>query len=259
MSFAQPLPQPGKRAAVVLALTVHLLLAAFLFYGVRWQTKVSDAIEVELVRAVPQPAAPAPARVEPAPEPKPETVPEAKPEPKVEAKPQPKVEAKPPPAPPKPEIAIKEKPKPPPKPAPVKAVAPPKYDPFQKQLEEEIKQTDVRKNLDAAAQELTQLKAAQAAAARDRATADYIGRIRGKIKGNIVLPFDIKGNPEAIFDVVQLPSGEILSARLKKSSGNAPYDAAVERAILKSSPLPKPERGDLFSRTLELKFRPLDD
>ena len=81
----------------------------------------------------------------------------------------------------------------------------------------------------------------------------------GKIKGNIVLPPDIKGNPEAIFDVVQLPSGEILSVKLKKSSGHAAYDNAIERAILKSSPLPKPEQGDLFSRSLELKFRPLED
>ena len=89
--------------------------------------------------------------------------------------------------------------------------------------------------------------------------ADYTGKIKAKIKGNIILPADIKGNPEAIFEVVQVPSGEILSVRLKKTSGHAGYDAAVERAILKSSPLPKPERGDLFARDLTLKFHPLED
>jgi colicin import membrane protein len=122
-------------------------------------------------------------------------------------------------------------------------------------LKREQQQLEARK----AEQELAQMKAAQAAGARSKATADYMGKIRAKIKGNIVLPPDIKGNPEAIFDVIQLPSGEILSVKLKKSSGHAAYDNAVERAILKSSPLPKPEQGDLFSRALELKFRPLEE
>ena len=39
----------------------------------------------------------------------------------------------------------------------------------------------------------------------------------------------------------------------------AALDAAIERAILKSSPLPKPEQADLFSRQLDLRYRPLDD
>jgi len=33
-----------------------------------------------------------------------------------------------------------------------------------------------------------------------------------------------RGTPEAIFDVVQLPTGEVLSAHLRKSSGNKDYD-----------------------------------
>jgi colicin import membrane protein len=48
----------------------------------------------------------------------------------------------------------------------------------------------------------------------------------------------------------------VFSARLRKSSGNKDYDDAVERAILKSSPLPKPDRPDQFQRELTLKFRP---
>ncbi len=264
MKFAaQPEPAPGRRAAAFLAVAVHLLLAAFLFYGIRWQSHLPDAVEVDLVRAYPEPSQAA------APPSKMETAPEPVPEPKPELQPEPKVEVEPPHPPPKPEIAIKEKPKPEkPKPVPKPKPAAPlpqkqKYDPFRKQLEEEIKQTAERKSAaDAtatAAQELAQLKAAQAASARDRAKGDYEAKIRGKIRGNIVLPPGIKGNPEAIFDVVQLPSGEILSAKLKKSSGYAAYDQAVERAILKSSPLPKPEQADLFSRSLELKFKPLDD
>ena len=66
-----------------------------------------------------------------------------------------------------------------------------------------------------------QQKADAEAAARARAEADYIRRIQAKVKGNVVLPPDIAGNPEAIFDVVQLPTGEIIDAVLRKSSGVA--------------------------------------
>jgi len=96
------------------------------------------------------------------------------------------------------------------------------------------------------------------AAAAQKSMEIYAGRIRSKIRGNIVAPPDMKGNPEAIFDVIQLPTGEVLSVKLRKSSGHRGYDEAVERAILKSSPLPKPDKPDLFMRTLELRFRPLD-
>lgn len=238
-------PAPGKRASVALAVTVHLILAAILVYGIQWQTHLPASVSVELVSAVP----PAPTF---APKPPPEPVK------KVEPKPEPK----PAPPPPKPDIAVKEKEKPkppPPKPAPPPKEVPPKADPFAEQLKRETEQLARKRETDAAAAELDKLKADQAHAAQSRAVADYLGKIRGKIRGNIVLPPDVKGNPEAIFDVTQLPSGEILGVRLRKSSGHAALDGAIERAILKSSPLPKPDRPDLFSRSLELRFRPLDN
>lgn len=74
----------------------------------------------------------------------------------------------------------------------------------------------------------------------------------------MVLPPELKGNPEAVFDVVQLPTGEVLSVKLRKSSGVGALDDAIERAILKSSPLPKPDRPELFTRNFELRYRPLD-
>lgn len=245
---------PGRMASAALAAAVHVALVVLLVYGVRWQTRAPEAVEVELVRAVPVPAAVAPPEPEPAPPPKIEPEPAPKPEPKAA-----------PPA--KPAIALKEKPKPKPapkaepkpKPAP-RAEPKPAPDQASRQLmAEALKREQQRLEARKAEQELAQMKAAQAAAARSKAMADYIGRIKGKIKGNLVLPPDIRGNPEAIFDVVQLPNGEILSVRLKKSSGHAAYDSAIERAILKSSPLPRPEQGDLFSRSLELKFRPLEE
>lgn len=244
----------GKYAALVLAIIVHVVLAAFLFYGVRWQTQTSDVVEVELVRATTSP----PVAVPPAPT--------FQPAPVVEEKPAPT--PIPNPTPPRPDIAIKEpKPKVQPKEEPKEA--PPqetfkeklkaRTDSFLDQLKHETERLMQRKNTDAIATDLAKEQATREAAARDKGMADYLSRIRGKIRGNIVLPPEVRGNPEAVFEVTQLPSGEIITARIKQSSGNPALDAAIERAILKSNPLPKPDKSDLFSRSLELRFRPLDE
>ncbi|MBV2234865.1 MAG: TonB family protein [Sterolibacterium sp.] len=253
---AAELSRSGRRLALGLTFAVHLLLFAFLFFGVRWTTQVNEAVEVELVRAAPQPAvAPAPPALK--------KVPERPLEPALPPQPV----SKPPSPLPRPDIALKEDQKEKPKP-PAAVPAPPQVDPLQKQIEQELRRTQLeRQKVEAASaldQELAELQnkkqaMEQARLASSKAMADYVSRIRGRIKGNIVLPPDIKGNPEAVFEVIQFPSGEILDVRLKKSSGHAAYDVAVERAIRKSSPLPKPERGDLFARNLELRFHPLED
>ena len=82
-------------------------------------------------------------------------------------------------------------------------------------------------------------RGARAHGARPRAPTTST-RIQAKVEGNVILPPDMPGNPEAIFDVVQLPTGEIIDVQLRKSSGVRAYDDAVQRAILKSSPLPRP-------------------
>ena len=113
-----------------------------------------------------------------------------------------------------------------------------------------------------AAKQATDRAEAAERAARDAATSrarvksegDYVAKIRAKVRGNIIA--DVTGNPEAVFTVVQLPTGEVLTVTRVKSSGNPAYDQAVERAILKSSPLPKPDQPDVFKRELTLKFRP---
>ena len=89
---------------------------------------------------------------------------------------------------------------------------------------------------------------------------EYMDQIRRKIRGNIVLPSGIVGNPEAQFAVTQLPTGEILPpVVIKKLSGNKALDEAVERAILKSSPLPKPKNPKDFERTLGISYKPFDE
>lgn len=251
--------EPGKLASVVLAAAVHVLLFALLIYGIRWQTRAPAAVEVELVRAAPAPSVMA----EP-----PAPPPEPKPQPRVEAKPEPK----PAPAPAKPDIALKakEKPKPMPKvePKPMPKVEPkprpeeapaPKTDPFAEQLKRDTEQLARRKDLEEDLREAQERKAAQATDARNRALADYQNRVAAKIRGNLIRPPELKGNPEAVFMVTQLPDGTVFEVKLRKSSGIPTLDAAIERAILKSSPLPKPAQENLFSRSLELKFRPLEE
>jgi colicin import membrane protein len=245
---------PGVTSSAVLAVLVHLFFLSVLVFGVRWQTKQADSIAVELWTQLPpmEQAAPAP-KPEPRVEPPP-PLPEPKPVPKVE----PKVEIKPV----KPDIAVeKAAPKKPEPKKPEPKKADPKPEPKidqQKLMREQLERETLQVRGDREKQETATRLANEVTAARSRAMGEYSDKVRGKIRGNIVLPADIPGNPEAIFDVVQLPTGEVLSARLRKSSGYKPYDEAVERAILKASPLPKPDRPDLFQRNLELKFKPLD-
>ncbi len=92
--------------------------------------------------------------------------------------------------------------------------------------------------------------------ARENALSRWKAQIQAKVRGNVNLPPNIVGNPEAIFEVTQLPTGEVINVRMIKSSGNAAYDDAIQRAILKSSPLPLPERKDIFDRRLILNFKP---
>jgi colicin import membrane protein len=135
----------------------------------------------------------------------------------------------------------------------------PRVDPFQEQLKREAEQLTQRKQAESAAQELAQVKASTGCAARNKGRRRLPRRIRGKIRGNIVLPPDIKGNPEAVFEVTQLPSGEVISVKAEKILRKRALDAAVERAILKSSPLPKPEQSDVFDRLLNIPYRPRED
>lgn len=227
---------PGRITSFVLAAAMHIALFAVLVFGVSWQNRPPEAVQVELWNE----PAPAPVETKPAPVPEPVVV---KPEPVI----------------PKPEIALKapEKSKPVPKPVPKPEPPKPRVDDTQKRMGEELAREQASFAVDRERQQLKDELARDATTSQKRDHEAYAGRIKAKIRGNIVLP-DLKGNPEAIFDVVQLPTGEVLSVKLRKSSGHAGYDEAVERAVLKASPLPRPDRPELFQRALELKFRPLD-
>jgi colicin import membrane protein len=234
MSYAISADEPGGVAPAALSALVHLVFLAVLVFGLHWQSKHPDAIQVELWSQLPE--FESPPKVEPKPEPAVEAKPEVKrPEPKIEQKAA------------KPDIAVEREKK-----APKKKEEPSfKFDNTPRMLEQlaqEQKAFKARERPDAAK--------AFAPPVAGLPDAGYIDRIRTRIKSKIVLPSGIKGNPEAIFDVVQIPSGDVIDVKLVRSSGYQLYDDAVERAIRRSSPLPTPDRPEQFVREFTLRFKP---
>lgn len=257
--LAQPV-EAGKWRAALLAAAVHGLLGALLVWGVRWQHVAPAAVSVELVAPSAPVAPPSPVPAPPSP-PEPTTKPEPTPPlPKADIPiapiPKPdKKEASPEPAKPARDASK-------PKPAPETPVERRRELDAERRLIEQALQQEQRQLLaQQAALEASRLRAQQvqqqAAAAHERLMSEYVGRIAAKVRGNIVLPPGVVGNPEAVFQVTQLPSGEVIEVRLRQSTGHPALDAAIERALLKSSPLPRPPRPDLFERVLNLKVRPL--
>jgi colicin import membrane protein len=239
---------PGQLTSALLSAAVHLVLLAVLIFGVRWQNRPPEAVQVELWEP-PSPVA-APATPKPAPLPKVEPAPVPRPEPVL---PKPEIAEKAPPPKPAPKPVAKAEPKPVPKVEPLK----PRVDDATKRMQAELAREQASFAID---RELKDLASRNVSSANSKAQAAWIDKVRAKIRGNIVLPPDIKGNPEAIFSVAQLPTGEVLAAnlKLKKSSGVPALDSAIERAVLKSSPLPRPDAGFTAPREFELKYKPLD-
>lgn len=87
----------------------------------------------------------------------------------------------------------------------------------------------------------------------------YIAAISAKVKSATSYSgsTDVAGNPAAEFRIEQLPSGEIMNVKLVKSSGVSSFDDAVEKGIIKASPLPKKKDGTVV-RTLTIAFKMKD-
>src|SRR5215831_12644565 len=241
--------------AVILAIVVHVGFVLFLIFNVTWRNPKPEGVVVDLYAPPVPVATPEPPKAAPQPEP-PKSEPEPEP-PKPQAeppKPPPKVA---PPPPPKPDISLKEK--------QAKAERERKEREKQEAEKREAEKREAEKRQQEKRQQEKRLaevrerqaretEALKAQAERERQTqqriaaadtrakadADYIRRIQAKIRGNVVVPPDLAGNPEAVFVVVPPPTGEIIDVQLVKSSGARAYDEAVQRAILKSSPLPRP-------------------
>ncbi|MBB1074734.1 cell envelope integrity protein TolA [Rhodoferax sp. 4810] len=88
-------------------------------------------------------------------------------------------------------------------------------------------------------------------------SASYGGRIRARIKPNIVFTEEIVGNPTTEVEVRAAPDGTIVGRKITKSSGDKSWDDAVIRAIDKTEVLPRDIDGSMPSSLL-LVFRPRD-
>lgn len=222
--------EPYKLPAGLMALAVHGAFFALLYFGFTWQALPPQTMSVELWSQLPNDVP------DVAVQPPPIAVEENPAQPVVSD-------------PIKPDIALPDKKKievkPVIEPAPIKqkitTATPPKslIDPAAAQAQREL-----------AAQE----------AAVGRMVDEYVSKIQSKIRRNIIMPPDVANDARTEFAVTLLPGGTVLNARLNKSSGNSAYDNAVERAILKSQPLPLPPDAALFNRFRELKlgFRPIE-
>lgn len=249
--------EPGQMKAGALALLVHALFLGLMIFGVSWQNNEPAAVEVELWSALPSPVS---KPVLPRPEPEPRIEPKPEPKPKA-VKPEPQPEAKPSKA----EIELKARE------AKRKEEEQKKLKDEEQKKKDKLKEEQVKKALREQAEKQAQADAdaakvlkAQAAArntAAQKVVGDYKSRIQAKIKSKIILPPDLAGNPAAEFDVILMPTGEVLNLKLTRGSGSSAYDSAVERAIYKAQPLPLPPDPTLFGefRELHLKFRLNED
>lgn len=225
-----------------LAIVAHLLLLAALAWGVSWRHKSDQlAVEAELWSAVPQQAAPK----------------------LVETPPPRVVEPKPEPRPANADIAVEREKKPEPKPK----VEPekPKIDPkaeAKRKAEEEAKQLQAQREENL--QRMAGLAGGTGGATSTGSalqsagpSASYAGRIRARIKPNIVFTDDVSGNPAAEVEVRTAPDGTIVGRKLVKASGNKSWDEAVLKAVDKTEVLPRDTDGRVPS-SLVISFRPKD-
>ncbi len=234
--------EPGRWPSLALAAIVHLALFSFLWIGIRWQNETPATMEAEVWDMTPREAAPK----------EPDPIPEQPHRQPIIEEPREN-----------PEIAIEQEKK------RQAAIA------MQKALQEEKaekKKQDNAKKIKAEQDKKTQEKIHEAdlkrmmsqigtggnGSATNSTSAradDYSSLITNIIKHNIIYGgnTDVPGNPRAIFKIEQLPSGDIFSIKKVKSSGIPAFDNAVEKAIAKSSPLPKKKNGTV-EREIEATF-----
>lgn len=282
LEFAPP-ATPGLMRAFVLAVLAHGLLVAALTWSVQWRRDAEIiSAEAELWSAIPQAAAP---KLQVAPEPPPVVQPKPKPMPIPQEPDQPT----------KADIALaQEKRLQKQKQLELEQREKQKQDKLKadqakadklkadKLKLEQAKQAEAAKQaaLDKkkAEQEEKQLEAlrqqnmkriagmtgaAGSASATGTAavaagpSASYGGRIRARIKPNIVFTEELVGNPSATVEVRTAPDGTIVGRKLLKASGDKAWDEAVLKAIDKTEVLPRDTDGRV-PPVLEISFKPKD-
>lgn len=248
--------EPYKFSAGFLTLVVHAIFFSVLYFGVNWSEQQPEGMEVTLWQSLPAADSRQAASVQPAP---PQKV-----EPVIQK------EAEMPAPPAKADINMSEtRKKPAVKPSEVVKTEPRKplskadQRRLQNEMQDIFKQQELNDQQDQAKRDAQAAQAAAAAAAITSEIGKYKGLISAKIRRNIVNPPDVADDAVAEFVVTLLPDGDVLDVKLRKSSGNAAYDSAVERAIWKAVPLPLPHDETARKQFVNpnhplLKFSPKD-
>ena len=98
---------------------------------------------------------------------------------------------------------------------------------------------------------------------RGTVSASYTAKVVSCIRPYIAyqVPANLRrGEHVAEYRISLLPDGSKASAPVKlKSSGLAAYDRAVERAIGRCDPFPRPSGGAQIPRTMQIRFDPVDN
>jgi len=281
----------GLGRGLAMAVIAHLLLVAALTFSVNWRVSSPEGVEAELWAAVPQIAAPRPVEVEPPPPPPVRTV---KPEPEP-VKPPPKEAASVPDAQiaiekakrledkRKKELAEQAREEKAAKEA-EKLARQRKAEQAEKlaeqkrkdQAAEKLKAELANKKREAAVEasnaaerekQMQRIASLAGATGAANATgtalqsagpsADYIGRIKGRIRPNVSFPDTLPGNPVVEVEITVAPDGRIMSSRIVKASGVPEWDDAVKRGIDKTAVLPRDETGRVVS-PMTIAYRPRD-
>lgn len=126
--------------------------------------------------------------------------------------------------------------------------------------QEQVKQRQAAETrLQAEQERMRANEAQQQAAGRQREIEKYSDGIRARVHAKVILPPGVAPNLQVEVNVKLLPGGDLLDVRILKGSGNAAYDAAVERAVRAATPFAVPS-GELFHqkfRSFEMVFKPM--
>lgn len=60
-----------------------------------------------------------------------------------------------------------------------------------------------------------------------------------------------------VVNLEQSPAGEILAFELGECNANKAERSALEKSLKQASPLPTPDRPDLFEKRIEFVFEPI--
>jgi colicin import membrane protein len=88
---------------------------------------------------------------------------------------------------------------------------------------------------------------------------EYIGYIADKVERSWLRPPGSPGGLKCTVNVKLIPGGDVVSARVVQSSGDAVFDDSAEKAVLRASPLPVPDDPSVAGhfRDFNFVFKPL--